>query len=73
MVKSASSELMDRMEIRFLEEQRKRDLSIAWGYAFAEKRSETSFAKLSEQADRLMYDRKKEMHSDTSPHDQLQS
>ena len=72
-VKSASPELMDRMEIRFLEEQRKRNLSIAWGCAFAEKRSETSFSMLSEQADRHMYDRKKEMHLNVSVGDQPQS
>ncbi len=72
-VKSASPELMDRMEIRFIEEQRSRNLSIAWGCALAEKSAETSLAKLSEQADRLMYDRKKQMHLDASSHDQSPS
>ena len=72
-VTSASPELMDRMEIRFLEEQRNRGLSIAWGYAISDAPSETSFRKLSEQADRHMYDRKKEMHWNESPEDQTQS
>ena len=72
-VKRASPELMDRMEIRFLEEQRNRDLSIAWGYAISEKCSETSFNKLGEQADRRMYDCKKEMHLDVSPHEDFRS
>ena len=69
-VKTASPELMDRMEIRFLEAQRNRNLSIAWGYAIADKLSETSFSKLGEMADRYMYDRKKKMHLDASPNDQ---
>lgn len=63
-LKNANPELMDRIEIRFLEEQKKRDLSIAWGCAFAEKRAETSFDELSAQADKRMYDCKKEMHID---------
>lgn len=72
-VKSASPELVDRMEIRFIEEQKNRDLSIAWGCAFAEKSAETSVEKLSEQADRLMYDRKKQMDLDASSEDRLPS
>lgn len=63
-VKSAGPELMDRMEIRFLEEQKNRNLSIAWGCAYAKKLEGTSFDKLSEEADRRMYERKKEMHLD---------
>ena len=52
------------MGAKFLEEQKKRNLSIAWGCASAGKQEGTSFHDLSEQADKAMYDLKKEMHTD---------
>ena len=72
-VTSASPEIMDRMGIRFREEQEKRNLSIAWGCAFAEKPSVSSFHDLSEQADKEMYDCKKDMHLEEILRDPFQS
>ena len=63
-VTGSGPELLDRMGTRFLEEQKKRNISIAWGCAFAGKQEGTSFHDLSEQADKAMYDLKKEMHTD---------
>lgn len=63
-VTGSSPELLDRMEAKFLEEQKKRNLSIAWGCASAGKQDGASFNDLSEQADKAMYARKKEMHAE---------
>ena len=55
---------IDRMVERFLEDQKKRNVSIAWGSAFTEDISKTTVKSLVDTADRKLYDCKRRMHAE---------
>lgn len=59
---ASESDIEKRIE-RFLEEQKKRDISISWGYAYTDNICNTSFKALQEEADKKMYEQKERTHS----------
>jgi GGDEF domain-containing protein len=46
----------------FREQQKRYDVSISWGYAYTDERSKTSLKALMDEADKRMYEQKKNMH-----------
>ena len=62
--KIQSQEELDRMAERFVEDQKKRDISIAWGCAFTEDIAKTTIKSLVDTADRNLYECKRRMHEE---------
>ena len=61
-VKEASLSEVEQMVARFRDAQENRNISVAWGCAYTDDITETSFREMMEEADREMYDRKKLQH-----------
>lgn len=66
-VKNCTPDMIRGMIKRFEEEEKRRDVSISLGYAYAEEIGNTSFKKLLDEADRNMYNYKKIAHSQAEP------
>ncbi|MBQ7564558.1 MAG: diguanylate cyclase [Lachnospiraceae bacterium] len=62
-IKDASEDELKERIGRFEEEQKKRNISISWGYAFTETLQDTSFKALQEEADKRMYEQKELTHA----------
>lgn len=61
-VKNCTPEAIDGMVARFKEAEKRRNVSISLGYAYAPEIGETSFRKLLDEADRQMYVQKQAAH-----------
>ena len=61
-VEDCKPEAVQQMIYRFREEERRENVSISVGYAYAEKISETTIKQLLEEADRQMYAEKQLTH-----------
>lgn len=61
-LKNVSTEKIERMIDAFREQQKRYDVSISWGYAYTDERSKTSLKALMDEADKRMYEQKKNMH-----------
>ncbi|MDO4803913.1 MAG: GGDEF domain-containing protein [Lachnospiraceae bacterium] len=61
-IKDVVPESLERMERLFCEDQERRKISIAWGRAFTEDISGTTFKDMMDEADRELYKCKERMH-----------
>ena len=65
-VKDASPADVQKMVRQFQEDQKKRDISIAWGCAYTDDIAGTNFKEMMAEADREMYEQKRELHDKES-------
>ena len=65
-VKDTSPADVQKMVRQFQEDQKKRDISIAWGCAYTDDIAGTNFKEMMAKADRDMYEQKRELHDKES-------